>query len=104
MKKADHIICRRVCTVALLLSVMPAVSLLSSCSRGDDTEKLLGRLDSALEMHRSYDKYFKDGDVQRNTLTEFNSSNTRLLSVEEVKNKLLELEYVRQVLAAWDRL
>ncbi len=30
----------------------------------------------------NYDKYFKDGDVERNTLTEFNSSNTELLDVE----------------------
>lgn len=43
----------------------------------------------------NYDKYFKDGDTQRNTLTEFNSNNTELLSVEEVKEKLLSLEYIR---------
>ena len=31
----------------------------------------------------NYDKYFNSGDVERNTLTEFNSNNTRLLTVEE---------------------
>lgn len=39
----------------------------------------------------NYDKYFKDGDVERNKLTEFNSSNTELLDVEQVKEKLLSL-------------
>ena len=43
----------------------------------------------------NYDKYFKDGDTERNPLTEFNSHNTGLLSVEQVKEKLLTLEYIR---------
>lgn len=47
----------------------------------------------------NYDKYFKNGDTKRNPLTEFNSNNTELLSVEEVKQKLLELEYIREELA-----
>lgn len=46
----------------------------------------------------NYDKYFKDGDTERNTLTEFNSNNTRLLSKEEVKEKLLTLSYIRDEL------
>ncbi len=46
----------------------------------------------------NYDKYFKDGDVKRNTLTEFNSNNTELLNVEQVKEKLLSLEYIREQL------
>lgn len=50
----------------------------------------------------NYDKYFKDGDVERNTLTEFNSSNTDLWTVEQVKEKLLELSYVREELAKWE--
>lgn len=49
----------------------------------------------------NYDKYFKEGDVARNPLTEFNSSNTELLEVEQVKEKLLSLSYVRDELAAW---
>lgn len=44
----------------------------------------------------NYDKYFVTGDVERNTLTEFNSNNTKLLSVEQVKEKLLQLEYIRE--------
>ena len=48
----------------------------------------------------NYDKYFKDGDVKRNPLTEFNSNNTELLNVQEVKEKLLSLEYIRDELKA----
>lgn len=43
----------------------------------------------------NYDKYFKDGDAKRNTVTEFNSNNTELLAVEQVKKKLLTLQYIR---------
>ena len=50
----------------------------------------------------NYDKYFKDGDTQRNPLTEFNSNNTELLDVEQVKKKLLELAYIREQLEAWE--
>lgn len=46
----------------------------------------------------NYDKYFKDGDVKRNPLTEFNSNNTELLGVEEVKQKLLSLAFIRDEL------
>ncbi len=52
----------------------------------------------------NYDKYFKDGDVKRNTLTEFNSNNTELLGVEEVKEKLLKLPYVQEELKQWEEL
>ena len=48
----------------------------------------------------NYDKYFNQGNVDRNPLTEFNSNNTELLSVEEVKQKLLTLEYIRSELEA----
>lgn len=49
----------------------------------------------------NYDKYFKDGDIERNKLTEFNSSNTDLWNVEQVKEKLLSLTYVRKELELW---
>lgn len=51
----------------------------------------------------NYDKYFKEGDTKRNTLTEFNSSNTQLLDVEQVKKKLLTLKYIQDELAAWEQ-
>ncbi len=50
----------------------------------------------------NYDKYFRIGDTGRNTLTEFNSSNTELLDVEAVKEKLLGLAYIRDELAGWE--
>ena len=50
----------------------------------------------------NYDKYFKEGDTQRSTLSEFDSNNTQLLNVEQVKEKLLSLEYIRNELAAWE--
>lgn len=49
----------------------------------------------------NYDKFFKEGNTERNTLSEFNSNNTELLTVEEVKEKLLSLEYIREELTAW---
>ena len=46
----------------------------------------------------NYDKYFNQGDAARNTLTEFNSNNTTLLSVEETKNKIASLAYIKEEL------
>ncbi len=51
----------------------------------------------------NYDKYFKDGDIKRNPLSEFNSNNTQLLNVEQVKEKLLSLQYIRDELAAVEK-
>ena len=51
----------------------------------------------------NYDKYFRVGDLDRNPLTEFNSDNTELLTVEQVKEKLLSLQYIRDELAAWEK-
>lgn len=47
----------------------------------------------------NYDKYFKEGDEKRNTLTEFNSNNTRILDVEETKAKIASLSYIQDELA-----
>ncbi len=47
----------------------------------------------------NYDKYFNKGDTQRNTLTEFNSNNTKLLTVEETKAKIVSLQYIQDELA-----
>ena len=51
----------------------------------------------------NYDKYFKDGDVSRNLIEEFNSCKTKLLNVEEVKQKLLTLQYIQDELEAMGR-
>ena len=49
----------------------------------------------------NYDKYFTNGEKKRNLLTEFNSNNTKLLSVEETKEKLLSLEYIQDELKSF---
>lgn len=46
----------------------------------------------------NYDKYFKEGDEKRNTLTEFNSNNTRILNVQQTKEKIASLQYIQQEL------
>lgn len=50
----------------------------------------------------NYDNYFTKGNEHRNVLTEFNSNNTKLLNVEEIKAKLLELPYIQNELANWE--
>ncbi len=47
----------------------------------------------------NYDNYFSNGNVERNPLTEFNSNNTELLNVDQVKEKLLTLQYIRDEIA-----
>ena len=47
----------------------------------------------------NYDKYFNQGDTSRNKLTEFNSNNTQLLTVEQTKTKIAELDYIKAELA-----
>lgn len=47
----------------------------------------------------NYDKYFNQGDVDRNPLTEFNSNNTELLSVEQTKEKIASLAYIQEEMA-----
>lgn len=44
----------------------------------------------------NYDKFFKEGDAERNTLTEFNSSNTKMLTLEETKETILKLAYIQE--------
>lgn len=46
----------------------------------------------------NYDKYFKEGDVKRVTINEFNSNNTRRLNLEETKAKIASLEYIQNEL------
>lgn len=46
----------------------------------------------------NYDKYFNKGDTERNKLTEFNSNNTRSLTVEETKEKIAALKYIQEEL------
>ena len=49
----------------------------------------------------NYDKYFSEGMMQ-STLTQFNSNNTKLMDLEAVKSKLLEVPLVREELEKWE--
>jgi UDP-glucose 4-epimerase len=51
----------------------------------------------------NYDKYFSKGDEHRNTITEFNSNNTKILNVEETKEKIASLAYIQDKLAKWGK-
>jgi UDP-glucose 4-epimerase len=51
----------------------------------------------------NYDKYFSDGNQERNKLTEFNSNNTQLLDVDKVADKLLTLPYIQNELKNWEK-
>jgi len=46
----------------------------------------------------NYDKYFKEGDVKRATIEEFNSDNTYRLNLEETKEKIASLTYIQNEL------
>ena len=48
----------------------------------------------------NYDKFLKQGNVERKLISEFNSNNTQILNVEQVKQKLLSLQYIRDELTA----
>ena len=47
----------------------------------------------------NYDKYFKEGNERRNTLTEFNSNNTRRLNLQETIDTIKSLSYIQKRLA-----
>lgn len=51
----------------------------------------------------NYDKYFVEGDQKLVSEDEYNSHNTERLNIEQIKEKLLQLDYVREQLESWDR-
>jgi UDP-glucose 4-epimerase len=51
----------------------------------------------------NYDKYFEEGSHELSENGEYNSDNTTRLSVEQIKEKLLELDYVRSELESWNK-
>ena len=51
----------------------------------------------------NYEKYFSEGNPALTTVEEFNSNNTVILNVEQVKEKLLTLEYIKQELEEWEK-
>ena len=46
----------------------------------------------------NYDKFFSEGNQERDHIKEFNSNNTRLLTVEETKEKIASLSYIKEQL------
>ncbi|MDR7079584.1 UDP-glucose 4-epimerase [Neobacillus niacini] len=51
----------------------------------------------------NYDKYFVDGDQKLTMVEEYNSHNTEILNIEQIKEKLLELDYVQNELKEWNK-
>ncbi|MBB6447584.1 polysaccharide biosynthesis protein [Bacillus benzoevorans] len=51
----------------------------------------------------NYDKYFAEGDQKLTTVEEYNSDNTQILTIEQIKEKLLELDYVQNELKGWNK-
>ncbi|AIQ25707.1 polysaccharide biosynthesis protein [Paenibacillus sp. FSL H7-0737] len=51
----------------------------------------------------NYDKYFFEGDQKLSSEDEYNSHNTERLTIEQVKEKLLSLDYVQNELKGWNR-
>ena len=50
----------------------------------------------------NYEKYFDHGSKEISPIKEFNSENTTLLDIEEVKQKLLSLKYIQDELSAME--
>ena len=49
----------------------------------------------------NYDKYFVKGDEKLSAMDEYNSHNTYRLNIEQVKDRLLSLSYIREELSEW---
>jgi len=51
----------------------------------------------------NYDKYFVQGDERLSVGQEYNSHNTERLNVEQIKEKLLALDYIQEELKGWKK-
>lgn len=51
----------------------------------------------------NYEKYFTKGDERLDFEKEYNSENTKRLDIKEIKEKLLELEYIKEELKRWGK-
>jgi UDP-glucose 4-epimerase len=51
----------------------------------------------------NYDKYFTDGNKEISRLSEFNSNNTKLLTIEQTMEKLLTLSYIQEEINTWEK-
>lgn len=51
----------------------------------------------------NYGKYFEDGSKELTEQQEYNSHNTRILTIPEIKETLLKLDYVKEELKGWKK-
>lgn len=51
----------------------------------------------------NYNKYFIEGDQKLSSEEEYNSNNTQRLNLEQIKERLLELDYVQNELKGWNK-
>lgn len=51
----------------------------------------------------NYDKYFEEGTHELSIEREYNSDTTQILTIEQIKEKLLEVPYVRAELEEWNK-
>ncbi|BAK21007.1 polysaccharide biosynthesis protein [Melissococcus plutonius] len=51
----------------------------------------------------NYDKYFVEGSHELTKENEYNSDNTRQLTIAQIKEKLLELTYIQEELRLWNK-
>lgn len=49
----------------------------------------------------NYEKYFEQGNEKLSTDQEYNSHNTHRLNIEQIKEKLVKLDYIKEELAKW---
>lgn len=50
----------------------------------------------------NYGKYYENGEIISPELEDYNSHNTTRLNVDQIKEKLLNLEYIRKELKEWE--
>ena len=51
----------------------------------------------------NYEKYLEQGSPKITITDEYNSSNTKILTIEEIKEKLLSLAYIQEELKSWEK-
>jgi UDP-glucose 4-epimerase len=50
----------------------------------------------------NYNKYFTDGVEQLSMIEDYNSHNTHRLTIDEIKERLFNLDFIRQELVSWE--
>jgi UDP-glucose 4-epimerase len=51
----------------------------------------------------NYGNYFENGDIKTSYQTDYNSHNATRLGIEELKEKLIELDYIKNELESWEQ-